>query len=68
MGVARRSLRAQLTASAFYVIGGGLGAILGGAIGASWGVTTAQTFSAMVWWHQLRSALADHHSGTVVAQ
>jgi O-antigen/teichoic acid export membrane protein len=68
MGVARRSLRAQLTASAFYVIGGGVGAVLGGAIGASWGVTTAQTFSAMVWWHQLRSALADHHSGAVVAQ
>ncbi|MGH8825062.1 MAG: hypothetical protein ACRDVN_11350 [Jiangellaceae bacterium] len=68
MGVARRSLRAQLTASAAYIIGGATGAILGGAVGASWGVTTAQTFSAMVWWHQLRSALADHHSEAVVAR
>ena len=42
MGVARRSLRAQLTASAAYAIGGATGAILGGALGASWGVTAAQ--------------------------
>ena len=61
MGLSRRSLRAQLTASASYVIAGSAGAILGGAMGASWGVTTAQCFSALVWWHQLRSALADHH-------
>jgi hypothetical protein len=67
MGVPRRSLRAQLTASAAYVIGGATGAVMGGAIGASWGVTAAQCFSAMVWWHQLRSALADHHSGAVAA-
>jgi O-antigen/teichoic acid export membrane protein len=63
MGLARRSLRAQLTASAAYVIGGTAGAILGGALGASWGVTAAQCFSALVWWHQLRSALAGRHSG-----
>jgi O-antigen/teichoic acid export membrane protein len=67
MGVARRSLRAQLTASAAYVIGGSIGAMMGGAIGASWGVTTAQCFSALVWWHQLRSALSDYHSGAEVA-
>ncbi len=62
MGVARRSLRAQLTASATYAIGGSLGAILAGAVGSSWGVTAAECFAALVWWHQLRSALADHHS------
>ena len=62
MGVARRSLRAQLTASAAYVIGGSVGAIVGGAVGTSWGVTVAECFAALVWWHQLRSALADHHS------
>jgi O-antigen/teichoic acid export membrane protein len=62
MGVARRSLRAQLIASAAYVIGGSLGAILGGALGSSWGVTAAVAISALVWWHQLRSALADHHA------
>ena len=43
MGVARRSLRAQLTGSVAYVVGGSVGAILGGAVGTSWGVTVAQT-------------------------
>lgn len=62
MGVARRSLRAQLAGSASYVICGAAGAVLGGAVGTSWGVTVAQTFAALVWWHQLRSALANHHA------
>src|SRR3954451_2478204 len=35
MGVARRSLRAQLTASVAYVIGGATGAILAGALGSN---------------------------------
>ena len=62
MGVARRSLRAQLIGSATYVIGGAIGAVLAGAVGTSWGVTVAECFAALVWWHQLRSALADHHA------
>ena len=62
MGVARRSLRAQLTASLAYVIGGGAGAVVAGAVGSSWGVTIAECFAVLVWWYQLRSALADHHS------
>ena len=62
MGVARRSLRAQLI---------GFGGIrdrrhsrshFGGAVGTSWGVTIAECFAAFVWWHQLRSALSDHHT------
>jgi O-antigen/teichoic acid export membrane protein len=67
MGVARRSLRAQLIGSAAYAIGGSVGAILAGALGTSWGVTVALCFSALVWWHQLRSALDDHHAAEVVA-
>jgi O-antigen/teichoic acid export membrane protein len=68
MGVARRSLRAQLIASAAYVIGGSVGAILAGALGSSWGVTAAVALSALVWWHQLRSALADHQAVVEVAR
>ena len=68
MGVARRSLRAQLTASAAYLIASTAGAFLGGALGTSWGVTIAQIFAALVWWHQLRSALADHHAVVEVAR
>ena len=67
MGQARRSLRAQLTASAAFLIGGAVGAILGGAVGTTWGVAAAQWFCVLVWWYQLRSALADHHAGTGVA-
>jgi O-antigen/teichoic acid export membrane protein len=68
MGVARRSLRAQLIASVAYAIGGSVGAILGGAVGSSWGVTAAECFAAVVWWRQLRSALAEHHSVPEVAK
>ena len=68
MGVARRSLRAQLFGSAAYAVGGVTGAVLAGALGASWGVTAAQIFAALVWWYQLRSALADHHAVPEVAR
>ena len=44
------------------MIGASIGAILGGALGASWGVTIAQFLSALVWWHYLRAALAAHHA------
>ncbi len=60
MGVSRRSLRAQLIGSGLYLVGGITGAALGGAVGTSWGVTAAVGLSAVVWWHQLRSALAEH--------
>lgn len=60
MGVARRSLRAQLITSAMYLAGGSAGAFLGGAVGTSWGVTAAQCLGALVCWRQLRLALADH--------
>jgi O-antigen/teichoic acid export membrane protein len=66
-GVARRSLRAQLTASVLYLFGGSVGAILGGALGTSWGVTAAQCAGAMVCWHQLRLAISEH-SQSVVAK
>jgi O-antigen/teichoic acid export membrane protein len=62
MGVARRSLRAQLISSVTYVIGGAVGVVLAGAVGTSWGVTVAECFAVLVWWRQLRSALADHHA------
>jgi O-antigen/teichoic acid export membrane protein len=68
MGVARRSLRAQLIASVAYVIGGAAGAILAGALGSSWGVTAAECLAAVVWWYQLRSALADHRAAPEVAK
>lgn len=60
MGVARRSLKAQLITASCYASLGVLGAVLAGATGTSWGVAVAQTIGALVCWHQLRSGLADH--------
>ena len=68
MGLARRSLRAQLTGSAAYAIGGATGAVVAGALGASWGVTAAQVLAALVWWRQLRLALSDHHDAAAAAR
>jgi O-antigen/teichoic acid export membrane protein len=62
LGAARRSLRAQLIASAGYVTGGLVGATLGGAVGSAWGVAAAQAIGAVVWWLQLRAGMADHRA------
>ncbi|MEV0803784.1 hypothetical protein AB0I34_39240 [Kribbella sp. NPDC050281] len=50
LGVARRSLRAQLWASAAYLIGGVGGAAIAGALGSSWGAACATFVGAIVWW------------------
>lgn len=60
MGVARRSLRAQLITWSLYVVGGSVGAVAGGALGSTWGVVIALCFGALVCWQQLRSALEEH--------
>jgi O-antigen/teichoic acid export membrane protein len=60
LGAARRSLRVQLVASAGYLGFGLAGAALGGAVGMSWGSTTAMWLGAGLWWWQLRAAARDH--------
>ncbi|MER5734851.1 hypothetical protein ABT117_04120 [Streptomyces sp. NPDC002262] len=60
LGAARRSLRAQLFASAGYAAGGLGGAAAAGAAGSAWGVAAATLASSTVWWVQLRSALREH--------
>ena len=60
LGAAPRSLRAQLWASAGYLGFGLVGAWLGGAVGMSWGSTTAMWLGAGLWWLQLRAALREH--------
>lgn len=59
LGAARRSLRAQLLASAAHVTGGLIGAAVAGALGSSWGVALATLFGAAVWWSQLRASLRE---------
>jgi O-antigen/teichoic acid export membrane protein len=60
LGAAKRSLRAQLVASAGYLGFGLVGALLGGAVGMSWGSTIAMWLGAGLWWLQLRAAARDH--------
>jgi O-antigen/teichoic acid export membrane protein len=62
LGVARRSLRVQLVASAAYVTGGIAGAAIGGALGSAWGCASATFFGALVWWRNLRVAVTERTS------
>jgi hypothetical protein len=59
-GASRRSLRAQLTASVIYLVGGVVGVLVAGALGTVWGVAIANAVSVLIWWHHLRAALAEH--------
>ncbi|CAM5315872.1 hypothetical protein [Streptomyces griseorubiginosus] len=65
LGAARRSLRCQLFASAFYVGGGLGGAALAGTVGSAWGVAAATVGGSAVWWLQLRSALRERRHDSV---
>lgn len=67
LGVARRSMRAQLVTSAAYVTFGLVGAAMGGALGSAWGVAAATWTGAAVWWLQLRAGLREH-AGSEAAQ
>jgi hypothetical protein len=60
LGAARLGLRAQVIASAAYAGGGLAGALLGGAVGSSWGVAAATLFGAVLWWIHLRIGLHAH--------
>ncbi|GAA1561507.1 hypothetical protein GCM10009789_13450 [Kribbella sancticallisti] len=59
LGVARRSLRAQLWASAAYLVGGVTGGALGGAVGSAWGSAGATLVGAIVWWWYLRAGIRE---------
>jgi O-antigen/teichoic acid export membrane protein len=59
LGVARRSVRAQLIQSVAYVACSLVGAATYGAIGAVSGSAVAIVCAAMVWWWHLRAALRD---------
>jgi O-antigen/teichoic acid export membrane protein len=60
LGAARRSLRAQLFASAGYLGGGLAGALIAGTTGATWGSAIAMWCGAAMWWLQLRAGLRGH--------
>jgi O-antigen/teichoic acid export membrane protein len=59
LGVAKRSLRAELIGSGSYVVLTLAGAAIASAIGAVIGSAVATLFGAAVWWWQLRIALRE---------
>ena len=64
LGVARRSLRANLIAAGIFVLLGVIGAVVDGAVGSVQGTALATWLSAGVCWWLLRVGLRDH-GGTV---
>jgi O-antigen/teichoic acid export membrane protein len=57
LGIARRSLKAQLFASSFYFVGGVTGGAVGGALGSAWGAACATFAAVFVWWYTLRTGV-----------
>jgi O-antigen/teichoic acid export membrane protein len=61
LGNAKRSVRAMVITSAFYVACGLAGAFLGGALGAARGAAVATCAGAILWWLQLMAATRHLH-------
>jgi O-antigen/teichoic acid export membrane protein len=62
LGAAKRSLRAMVIQSGFYLVLGILGAYLDGATGAVLGTAISSWIGAAVWWVQLRAAVHQHNA------
>jgi O-antigen/teichoic acid export membrane protein len=56
MGVARRSLRAQLFGASAFLIGALAGAAMAGAAGAAWGSAAGNLVACCFWWRQFHLA------------
>ncbi|MGW7685850.1 hypothetical protein ACWGID_34215 [Kribbella sp. NPDC054772] len=59
LGIARRSLKAQLCASSFYLVLGVTGGAIGGALGSAWGAACATFLASFVWWFTLRVGIRE---------
>jgi O-antigen/teichoic acid export membrane protein len=60
LGAAQTSLRARLIEAVLTVVGGTLGAILGGASGAAWWLAGTFWVEAAIWWWSFHTALERH--------
>lgn len=56
LAAAHKSLRARLVVSPLVLVGGTAGALLGGAMGAAYGLALANCLACVVWWNALLSA------------
>jgi O-antigen/teichoic acid export membrane protein len=55
----RRAFRARVIVSVLTVVNGLIGASIAGAKGAAWGFAAAQAIGSILWWLQLRTAVAE---------
>jgi O-antigen/teichoic acid export membrane protein len=62
LGASRRSLAAQLWNAGLYLVLGSLGAAVGGAAGSSWGLVLAGAIGSLIWWYEVRMAVAEHRA------
>jgi O-antigen/teichoic acid export membrane protein len=62
LAAAKRSLRSRLLASMLQVSGGLLGAVLGGGVGAAWGLALAGAVSVLVFWRSLLAGIAEQEA------
>ncbi|GAA2143053.1 hypothetical protein GCM10009844_14990 [Nocardioides koreensis] len=60
LGASRRSLAAQLSNAALYLVCGSLGAAVDGAAGSTWGLVLAGVVGCVIWRYELRMALTEH--------
>ena len=67
LGASRRSLSAQLWNAGLYLLGGTVGAALGGAAGSCWGVLVAGAVGCLIWWYEVRRAIAEHRAEPAAA-
>jgi O-antigen/teichoic acid export membrane protein len=65
LGASRRSMRTQITRAVLSVVGGILGAFLGGAAGSVWGAAAATFVGVVIVWWQLRVASGEHVASVV---
>jgi O-antigen/teichoic acid export membrane protein len=62
LGLARRSLFASLAISALCLVGGIVGPLVAGVIGAVWGVGLGTWGGVAVWWWQMRAGLREFNT------
>jgi len=63
----KRAFRARLVVSVLTIANGLTGAVIAGAKGAAWGFAAAQAIGSVLWWLQLRTAVAERSRTTNVA-
>ena len=66
LAVTSRSLKARILSATAVVVGGTIGAVISGPVGAAWGLALGSVVGGISWWHQLYRAYATVPQGSAV--